>query len=350
MSLRRVTALAALAVLAAGTCAALAGAEADWESIVALDEGPQSKFASREQARQATLTHLQRQQLALEKFLAAHPRDPRTVDARLRLARLFMVRGDLASDQSVVDRAFQMLDDLERDPKLPPERAADVAFARLSLRMSQAQRDLAAKRDALLKSAEAFAVTHPGDRRIAPLFAEIAGVFDDQPATKLRLLETAAACATAPELQRQLADDLKRVRMLNRAVELSFKSIGGEKVDIASLAGRVAVVAFFADWSPPSVLALARVGELTRKFPSTQVKVIGISLDPDPAAARAVLAKLDASFPIYCDGKAWESPLVRSLGINTLPTVWILDRRGRLRFLNASESPEPPVRQLLRER
>ncbi|MCX7869174.1 MAG: hypothetical protein N2322_04400, partial [Terrimicrobiaceae bacterium] len=31
----------------------------------------------------------------------------------------------------------------------------------------------------------------------------------------------------------------------------------------------------------------------------------------------------------------WESPTARRLGINALPTVWVLDAEGRLRSLNA---------------
>ena len=55
------------------------------------------------------------------------------------------------------------------------------------------------------------------------------------------------------------------------------------------------------------------------------------------------------TWPVACDGKGWESPLVRGLGINALPTVWLLDAHGRLRSLNALESAVAQARQLLRE-
>jgi hypothetical protein len=41
---------------------------------------------------------------------------------------------------------------------------------------------------------------------------------------------------------------------------------------------------------------------------------------------------------------------VRSLGINALPTVWLLDKQGKLRSLNALEGTTDQVRQLLNEK
>jgi hypothetical protein len=37
---------------------------------------------------------------------------------------------------------------------------------------------------------------------------------------------------------------------------------------------------------------------------------------------------------------------VRALGINTLPTVWLLDAAGRLRSLNAQQGTASLLRQL----
>jgi hypothetical protein len=54
--------------------------------------------------------------------------------------------------------------------------------------------------------------------------------------------------------------------------------------------------------------------------------------------------------PVYFDGKSWESPLVRKFGVNALPTVWVIDRRGILRSLNAGENLADVVEALVMER
>jgi len=58
---------------------------------------------------------------------------------------------------------------------------------------------------------------------------------------------------------------------------------------------------------------------------------------------------LPRSWPAYFDGKGWESPLARSLGINALPSVWILDKKGILRTFNAREGTTNWIQNLLRE-
>ena len=62
------------------------------------------------------------------------------------------------------------------------------------------------------------------------------------------------------------------------------------------------------------------------------------------------MGKGKIDFPVYFDGKGWESPLARSLGINALPTAWVLDRSGNLRTLNAMNSTEAIITQLLQEK
>jgi hypothetical protein len=44
----------------------------------------------------------------------------------------------------------------------------------------------------------------------------------------------------------------------------------------------------------------------------------------------------------------WESPLARKLGINALPSVWIVDASGLLRTINAKETYATWLNQLTR--
>jgi hypothetical protein len=45
----------------------------------------------------------------------------------------------------------------------------------------------------------------------------------------------------------------------------------------------------------------------------------------------------------------WESPLIQSLGINTLPTVWIFDKQGILRSLDGLDETDKLLTRLGRE-
>ncbi len=327
-----------------------ADAESDWAAAIALEKTPATEFKSRADAESLTLRQLERQRAALASFASEHPRSPHAIDARLRLARVYLVTGDLTGDTAMVEKAFRSLEELLANPVLPGERRADVAFAELALRMQRAQRDLEKSRDDLVKRAGKFRANYPGDRRIAPLFAGLAGLFEDQPIEQKRLLEIAAPVAAQEGLRLQIADDLRRIAMLGKPVSFTFTSIDGEPVALEKYRGKIVVLCFFADLSPPSLLALARVAEVAINFPAHSVQCLGVSLDRSPETARQTLRKFNLKFPVLCDGQGWEGRLVRQLGLNSLPTVWLIDRRGILRMLNVPEDPVPPLKTLLRER
>jgi hypothetical protein len=82
-------------------------------------------------------------------------------------------------------------------------------------------------------------------------------------------------------------------------------------------------------------------------LPKDKVQFVGVSLDTkrEPLEALATEQKID--WPVICDSKGWESPLVRNLGINALPTVWILDRAGRLHSLNGLVNTAAQVKDAL---
>ncbi len=337
-----------LTALASQISSALAGdADLDWKQIVLLDAGPRVEFKSREEARVRTLKHLAMQEKSLRDFLQNHPGDSHDLDARLRLAHLLATRGDLQPQPEAIVQAQKILDDIETNPATPKDRVADAAFGKISIFMQRSREPNEHERDSLLGQARRFQNRWPADKRLAPLLAEVATLFDEQPKTKSSLLRDALSLATNPELKQRIEDDLKRLARLGQPLDLKFTALDGRAVNVADFRGKIVLVYFFANWSPPSILALASVRASAQKH---DAQAIGISLDEDKAALEASLNRHQVGWPIFFDGKGWESPLVRSLGINALPTVWLLDRQGKLRTLNARRDLESALRQLREEK
>jgi len=205
-------------------------------------------------------------------------------------------------------------------------------------------------RDALLSYVQKFEKDYPADHRSADLLAEVASLYDDQPKQKRELLNEAFQNADSDETKQRINDDLKRLDMLGKPLDLKFDSAQGDAVDIASFRGKVVLVYFFAAWSSPSVQGLVEVKGIEDQFPKAKFQVIGISLDKTKEGMQALTTKAGLKdVPIFFDGKGWESPLVRSLGINALPTVWLVDPQGNLRVLNAVNNTESLIRELMRE-
>ena len=323
--------------------------EADWQAVLALEAGPQqTEIHTREQARTVALAHLEKQEASLRGFLQKYPGSPHTVDAQLQLARLFATRSDLTGKVAYFEAAQRLLS--EALASAPEERRADLVFARVALNMRRIAVPTEQDREALTSQMNAFQTSYPNDRRVAALMVEVATLFDDRPREKQALLNRALVVAHSPELRARIEDDMRRLTLLGKPITVQGKTADGTEVDLARFRGKVALVYFFASWSAPSMAGLAEVEYLRKTFAKDSLEVIGVSLDSAPEPLASALKARNIPWPVLYDGKSWKSPLVRSLAINALPTLWIVDRQGNLRTLNAKTESEALVRELLREK
>jgi peroxiredoxin len=333
--------------LALAAPAAAGNAVEAWQAVLDLDRGPQTQARTAQEARAVATGHLDRQEQALRAFISAYPQADRAFEARLRLARLLDIRAGFQGSDKARAEAGQLLEALEK--AATPEQRVEVDFARVTRLMRGAQKSPASVREELLAAARKFQAAHHDDRRVPGLLAEVATLFDSQPRTKSALLTDANALATEPGLKTRIADDLRRLSLLGTPIELSFTSVQGRAVNVEALRGRPVLIVFFADFSPPSTEALGRVQRALAELPKASVAALGVNLDPKREALDAVIKATALTWPVAFDGRSWEGEMVRALGINALPTVWLLDKKGTLRSLNALEGTAEQVRQLLRE-
>lgn len=321
-----------------------ASADDDWKAIVALDAGPQKQPKTAEEARDNAQAHLVLQERALRAFLAAYPTGAKSFEARLRLSRALQIRADVTGNEGLRTEGKRLLDEAARSAT--PEQMPEVDFARITAFMRTLGQSTREERSELLAMARAFRAKHPADRRVAALLVEVAALFDSDPKTKLALLEDAKPLAKGDELKGRIADDLRRTSLFGKTFALTGPTLQGKVASIEELRGTPVVVIFFADFSPPSTTVLESVNDAVATFPKGSARMLGVSLDARRDDTTAVVRKLGITWPVIFDGKGWESPVVRSLGVNTLPTVWLVDGAGRLRSLNAQQGTASLVRQL----
>lgn len=334
-----------LCLVLACTSARAGTADEDWKALVALDAGPTEPPKTVAEARTVMKEHFGKQEQATREFLRKHGKDARSLEARLRLARVLQIKADMQDAKIASPEIDALIHEAEKMAK--PEQRADVEFARLSYTMRTARDAGAEQRQRLLDATRAFQAAHPDDRRLAALLTEIATLFDAQPKTKHSLLVAAQQRAEGDDLKARIADDLRRVEMIGQPVSLRFVPPEGAPVDVADHKGKAVVLVFFAAYSPPAVEAVMKLQKTLPSLPAEQVQCIGVSLDTKAEPLEQFAESQKITWPIICDGKGWESPLVRSLGINALPTVWLLDREGKLKSINALEGTAAQVKSVL---
>lgn len=328
---------------------AMADSDGDWAYILKLDEGPQKKLSSISDVRVEARNHLQLQQKTLETFIARYPGDARTFEAQMKLAAIQAALGNLDENHSLVETAIKSLSSLENSPKASPEQAANAGFLKVSLQMQDAGGTDAERRDAVIAIVQNFNNRYPEDRRGARLLVEAATLCDDVPSRKRDLLDQAARETKEASLKQRIADDLHRLDLLGKAPTIKVPLLKGGEVDLATLRGNVVVLIFWSTESPHSLLWLRDFRIAYESLPKNNFKVVTVGLDRSRQSFEGRAKSFPPEWITSYDANGWLGSLPRSLGINALPTVWILDKKGVVRSINAKSSFAKWIRELQAE-
>lgn len=124
---------------------------------------------------------------------------------------------------------------------------------------------------------------------------------------------------------------------IGKPIELKFTALDGREVDLAKLKGKVVLIDFWATWCGPCVAEFPKLKATYEKWHDQGLEIISISLDDDKEALRNFLKKNGpAPWPQYFDGKGWGNQISFRFGINAVPTVFVVDKNGKLASNNAS--------------
>lgn len=324
-------------------------ADQDWAAIISLDVGPATAPKSQAEAIQFTRQQLLSQQKLLTDFLRKYPRDANAFEARLRQTSIEATLASMENNRRKIEAALARFSELERTNGISRSLAADAGFRKVSLLFYLAQGREVEMRDVVVTSATNFHTRYLSDPRGARLLVEAATICDNAPATKRDLLEAALRDTQEEALKDRIKDDLLRLDFLGRKVDLKFPTTNGATFDLAKESGNPTAVVFWSAESPHSLVWMREFLTNTAKIPKTSCKIVTVSLDRDRKNFDEMTKELGLNYPSYFDGKGWENPLARRFGINAVPTVWLFDKNGRLRTLNARQDYLRAIQQLAAE-
>ena len=113
--------------------------------------------------------------------------------------------------------------------------------------------------------------------------------------------------------------------------EIGLKDLSGKSVTVASLAGKVVVVDFWATWCAPCREELPMLEKLYKKYGPAGLVVVGVSVDKDAANIKTFLQKMPLTFPIVHDAAHAVSG---KYGPPRMPSSYIVDRKGIVRYVH----------------
>lgn len=142
---------------------------------------------------------------------------------------------------------------------------------------------------------------------------------------------------------------LRNIERLGLPIDLNFTALDGRHVSLAELKGKVVLVDFWATTCSPCVRDLPDLKQLYTKYKPQGLEIVGISLDSNKEALIRFVEKEKIPWPQYYDPAGETNRLAQTYGIVGIPIVWLVDRHGLLRQLNARQDQEQKVEVLLKE-
>jgi thiol-disulfide isomerase/thioredoxin len=111
-------------------------------------------------------------------------------------------------------------------------------------------------------------------------------------------------------------------------------------------ARKVVLVDFWASWCAPCKASFPAYAQLQAEYAPRGLVIVAVSVDEDPAAYAAFLARFRPTFAVRRDSG---QRLVRLIDVPAMPTCYLLGRDGRVRFVHHGFHGEDTERELRRE-
>lgn len=281
-------------------------------------------------------------------FTTRFPTHAKAAEAREQRHRLLAIavqRGDVTR----LGQLEKVEAELLADPKLDTE-------GKFRLRMQGVERKAGLRQsEGMTAMTEEF---EKGARSLQKEFPDRKEVFEMLYAVAMRsdapkaaaLAKEIAASGAATEVKEAAAVLLKKSERIGKPLDIKFTALDGRKVDLAKLKGKVVLIDFWATWCGPCVAEIPHIKATFTKLNPKGFEVIGISLDDDKAALSKMVREKQMPWPQHFESEKDESRYAKEYGISSIPTMWLVDKKGILVEMNAREDLEKKVEKLLAEK
>jgi thiol-disulfide isomerase/thioredoxin len=112
----------------------------------------------------------------------------------------------------------------------------------------------------------------------------------------------------------------------------SLASAGLTGGALPDTAGKIVMVDFWASWCAPCKASFPAYSQLNAAYAARGLVIIAVSVDDSAAAYAGFVAKMKPTFTTVNDA---QHRLVSLVQVPTMPTCYLLDRAGKVRFMHA---------------
>ncbi|MDR1141592.1 MAG: TlpA family protein disulfide reductase [Planctomycetaceae bacterium] len=155
--------------------------------------------------------------------------------------------------------------------------------------------------------------------------------------TGLKELTAILQSESLPVYQEMLKQINSATKRLGQEFTLQGFSLDGKQFDIKTLRGKVVLIDFFASWCVPCIEELPRLKEIYAQYHDQGFEIVGIGGDK-PENLKKMIEEHNISWTVVSEMLTVSKRLPsieRQYGIKAYPTMFLIDREGKLVHSNA---------------
>lgn len=179
----------------------------------------------------------------------------------------------------------------------------------------------------------AFADRHPQapETAQAKLQLALSKEFEGQDDDALTFYKQVVTDFRGTETAERAAGAIVRLQSVGKEVELEGATIQGKAFRLSQLRGRPVILHYWATWCDPCKQDMKRLRSLQARYQRAGLQIVGVNIDNSREQAVTFLKENPLPwFQLHEDGGLERSPLAKQFGVQTLPTMMLIDSKGRV--------------------
>ena len=132
----------------------------------------------------------------------------------------------------------------------------------------------------------------------------------------------------------------------SKKIDFELTTVDGRPLGPKSFPGQVVVVDFWATWCGPCHLQAQILEPIYRDFKGRGVQFLAANVGEEPETVKSFLKNKPFPYPVLLDPK---DSVASNLGVNALPTLLVVDTKGRLAFFQPGIADGDTLRQVIKK-
>ncbi|HLN28962.1 MAG TPA: sigma-70 family RNA polymerase sigma factor [Gemmataceae bacterium] len=190
----------------------------------------------------------------------------------------------------------------------------------------------------LLETTDSEAVSRRAEKLFELIHAQYADIkqVDHQP-------------ATLGELSQQALFALRNLALGKTAPDIAGTDLAGKKFKLSDYRGKVVVLIFCGHWCGPCRQMNPHKQLLVNRYADKPFALLEVNSDDDADDWQDIMKKEGYTWRCWADGGK-EGPIAKQWHVTGWPTIYVLDKKGVIRFKELRDEPlEKAVQSILRE-